>query len=275
MGRARAAGAAMAMVVLGVAVALMAAALSPSSGAAAGGEGPITVAVGNEAPVEFDFDISPRRLPAGDPGATELRLGLDEAEYSGAGITPGITTARFGLDRSIELEPGDLPVCRVSGVNASQDAGDLAACRPAVVGHAKAEVEVDFPESMATKVPVVGNVYNGGVARGAHELLVELPIAAPVGGIVWIVARTRPIARGRLGTELTLTTPMLVGGSGVFLDLELDLRRGFTHDGERVGFVGAECRDRRLLATYAATFGDGTRFEGDSTRVCSRRPAQH
>ena len=249
------------------------AALAPAVGGAAGGETPVTVAVGNEGPAWFEFGISPRHRPARDPGATELKLGIEASPSigSGDGIPPGIEEAKFGLDRSIHLERGDLPVCRRPGVNFPQiDASGADLCpQAAVVGHAEAAIEVAFPESKPLILSTEGKVYVGGTRRGVPDLLVALPMEYPVSGTVSFLLPVRTVGAGRIGSEMAFTAPTLVGGDGFFLDFQLDLKRGFTDHGERTGYVTAECRDGKLAATVAVVFTDGTQYSQQSVRVCA------
>jgi hypothetical protein len=269
-GRARAAGAALAMTATIISMALLA---MPAAGVAAGGEAPVTVVTGFEGPAWFNFGISPKLLPAGDPGATELKLELEESPPigSGDGIPPGIAEATFGLDRSIRLDRGDLPVCRMPGLNFPQiDASGAELCpRAAVVGHAEAVIEIAFPERESLILSTEGNVYNGGAVRGVPILLVALPTENPVGGRVAFVVQVRPIRSGRIGSELTFKIPTLFGGQGLFRSFKLDLERGFTDHGERTGYVTAECRDGKVKATLAAVFTDGTQYSQEAVRACS------
>jgi hypothetical protein len=250
------------------------AALAPAIGAAAGGEAPITVKVGIEAPAEFDFGISPMPLPARDPGATELQLAVAESPHISDGIPPGIEATRFGLDRSIRLEPHGPPVCRWPTVESGIqiDAAGASECPRAVIGRAEATIEFALDETNPFKVPSTGKVYNGGTRGGATDLLVELLVPAPFESIIRMIVPVRSVPRGRIGSEATLTAPTLAGGAGFFLSFRLDLKRAFGRGGgERGGYVNAECRDGQLAATFAAAFTDGTRYAQESVRACSPR----
>jgi hypothetical protein len=261
------------VVALAVGTIGLTAALAPAVGGAAGSEMPGTVAVGNEAPAWFTFGISPTLLPAGDPGATELKLAVEESPS--VGIPPGIEEAKFGLDRSIRLERGDLPVCRRPGVNFPQIESTGADLCPqtAVIGHAEAAIEVAFPESRPLIDSTTGKVYIGGTRRGVPNLLVALPTADPIGGMVAVLVPVRPVRGGRIGSEMTFTAPTLLGGDGFFLNFQLELRRGFAEGGERTGYVTAECRDGKLTAQLDVTFTDGTQYAQESSRACTRHRA--
>jgi hypothetical protein len=264
---------------VGVAVAALAmgticltAALLPAMGAAEGGETPTVVKVGNEAPADFNFGISPTLLPAGDPGATELRLDVEEnpGVFPG-GIPPGIREARFGLDRSIHLEPHGPPVCRWPAIESGeqiQTAGP-SECPRAVIGRVEATIEFALAENPPIQVPVTGKVYNGGTRPGATDLLLEMALPAPIFATLQLLVPVRVVGQGRIGSEATVTVPTLVGGYGFLIGLSLDLRRGFSVDGERGGYVTAACPDGKLMATFAADFTDGTQYAQPSVRACT------
>lgn len=260
-------------VALGVMTIGSTAALAPAAAAVEGGETPAPVAVGDEAPANFYFDISPRLLLATDPGATELKVWVEASPPIGAGegLPPGIHEARIGLDRSIRLDPGNLPVCRRPGVNFPQvDASGAELCpRAAVVGRAEATIEVAFPEAKPIILATKGKVYIGGTRGGVPQLLVGMPVEGPIGGTIAFLLPVLPVRGGRIGNELAFTAPALAGGDGTFLSLQLDLRHGFIDRGERTGYVTAECHDRKLVATLAVTFIDGTQYSEDAVRACS------
>lgn len=250
------------------------AALAPAIGTAAGGEAPTVVKVGIEGPAEFDFGISPMPLPGRDPGATELQLAVEESPHISDGIPPGIEETRFGLDRSIHLEPHGPPVCRWPTVEGGIqiDAAGASECPRAIVGRAEATLEFAFDETNPFKVPSKGKVYNGGTRGGATDLLIELPVSEPFESTIRLIVPVRSVRQGRIGSEATFTAPTLAGGAGFFLSFRLDLERGFRRkDGERGGYVNAECRDGKLAATFAAAFTDGMQYAQESVRACSPR----
>lgn len=251
------------------------AALAPAIGAADGGESPVTVQAGMEAPAEFSFGISPMPLPASDPGATELDLAVEGSPPTNDGIPPGIKEARIGLDRSIHLEPHGPPVCRWPAIESGIqiDAAGKSECPRAFVGSAEAMIEFAFAESTPIELPSKGKVYNGGTRRGATDLLVELQVPEPIDSTLPLLVPVRPVRRGRIGSEATFTAPTLASGDGFFLSFKLDLKRGFRRqDGERGGYVTAECRDGKLAATFATVFTDGTQYAQESVRACAPDP---
>jgi hypothetical protein len=260
---------------LGVGMIGLTAALAPAVGDAAGGEAPVTVKVGDETPADFDVGISPTLLPPNEPAATEFRLSVEEhPRFFGDGVPPGITEARFGFDRSIDLEPHGPPVCRWPAVESGIqiDAAGNTDCARALVGRAEATLEFAFDETTPFKVPSTGKVYNGGTRGGATDLLVELLVPAPFESIIRMIVPVRSVPRGRIGSEATLTAPTLAGGAGFFLSFRLDLKRAFGRGGgERGGYVNAECRDGKLAATFAAAFTDGTQYAQESVRACNSR----
>ena len=98
--------------------------------------------------------------------------------------------------------------------------------------------------------------------------MVELSGGAPLSGTLQMLVPVRSIGQGRIGSGATVTMPKLSGGSGVFLSFNLELTRAFTRDGERLGYVTADCRDGKLKATSTMVFTDGSRYSQESIRAC-------
>jgi hypothetical protein len=257
---ARASVAVATVVVIGVA-----AAISPAVGGAAGGEASAVVSVGTgEPPAEFSFGISPTSLPPADPGATSLDLAIEESRSAAAGTAVGLSEAKIGLDRSIQFDPRELPDChRLLQIDLGPDR-----CHGDVVGQAEADVEVAYPEGVPIELTGRGPIYNDGVHPRGTQLIVDIPIE-PMPGVLRLVVPVERVKHGRIGSEATIKVPMIAGGSGSLRDLRLELRRGFNRDGERVGYVDAECRDGKLAAWLSAVFRDGTTGQQEpAVRAC-------
>jgi hypothetical protein len=222
-------------------------------------------------PFYGSIGISPKRLPAGDPGATELRIHLEDKGITDTGAPAGVKETKIGLDRSIRFEPGTLPVCRWPGVESGiqiQSTG-IGECPRAVVGRVEATVLFAYAENTPITIPVKGKIYNGGIRGGTIYLLVELPLGLNWGGTVPLVVPVRAVKAGRIGSEATIRLPRLGDGAGHWLNLDLELQRGLNQDGKSVGYVNADCRDGKLAATFAAVLADGNKFAGESIIACT------
>lgn len=241
-----------------------------AQGLAAGGEGPVSVQI-PEPPPSFQFEVSPKALPSGEPGAATLKFGIEE-ELSAAG-QDGISVATIGLDRSIGLDPLGLPACRWPALEShiQVELTRPAECPHAIVGHAEVAILLADPDSKSLVLSSRGKVYNGGVRRGATRLMVELPLGPPMGQDLDLIVLVHHASEGRIGSEATIKIPAIAAGSAHLFELQLELGRSFMRDGERVAYVGAECRDGKLLASWSVLLTDGTKARSEVTRACTRQ----
>lgn len=246
----------------------MVVALVPVAGIAAGGEGPIYAGVGEPA-AEFDFGLSPKRLPSKETASATLKLKVEEVPP--AGTRRGIASATIGLDRSIHLEPHGLPVCRWPALEGGIqiDAAGPDECDRAVVGRAEAKVQFAFPESRPITVPSEGNVYNAGTRNGAIDLLFELPFSQPLNGSLRLLVPVRSVRRGRIGSEMTIKVPTITSGYGMLFELQFELGRTFVRHRERAAYVEAKCRGGKLAASMRAVLRDGTAGQEEFVRACT------
>jgi hypothetical protein len=239
-------------------------------GSAAEDGAPPVVTIGDEPAAALDFGVTPHLLPEDRRVPVRLELGADVE--GAAGIPSGLATMTIAVDRSIEFEPGDLPVCRWPAVeyHLQVDAARSGECPRAVVGHGMARIEFAFPESEPIIVPAPVTVFNGGMADGALELLIEMRVTQPLDGTVRLLAPIRHSHRGWAGTEVTIEMPTLSGGAGMLLELQLELGRHFRDEGRSSAFVTARCRHGKVAASLSAAVTDGTSVVGESIRACGR-----
>jgi hypothetical protein len=247
-----------------------AAGLVPMAGAV-GGETPAVVTVGT-LPVVFNFGVSPKALPAPDPGEAELKVSFEDRREDG-GIPSALTTATIGLDKSITLEPRGLPTCwwaRSENTVQIQSAG-VEDCSDAVVGRVEAKVLIAFAEQTPVSIAARGTIYNGGVHRGRTMLGFEIPVPEPLSAALRLHMQVRPVQNSRIGSEATLRFPQIAGGAGLVEELRFELGRAFRRRGEPVGYVSAECPEGNLIATYKATLVDGSESTESWSRPCASR----
>jgi hypothetical protein len=241
------------------------AALAPALGSAAEDETPRAVSIGVGASSSLNFGVTPTRLPPDLSTPVTLRLGM-EVVPGEPGIPPGLSTLDIGLDRSIEFEPGDLPVCRWPGVQIDALRTE---CPRAVVGRGQAQILVAFPENTPIRILSKVTVYNGGIVHGAVQLLIEMAIGTPVSGAVRVTVPIRRMSGGRIGSEATIQMPTIASGNGMVTELQLEIGRTFKQEGKRTGFVTAKCRDGKLVTAMTATLTDETKTEEKSVRACT------
>jgi hypothetical protein len=243
--------------------------LAPSVGDAADG-GPAGT---GEPAATLEFAVTPKRLPPPGTRAETMTIGIEENATLTEGFPTGMTTATVGLDRSISLEPRGLPVCRWPGVEGGiqiASAGDE--CPHAVVGTVEGSLFFDYPENTPIRTFGKGKVYNGGVRRGVTYLLLEIPFGAPLSAALRLVVPVRPARHGRIGSEATITVPRIADGYGLLTSLRIEVGRTVSRQKGPAGYVIAECRDRKLVASLSVVLGGETQGEGQEVvRSCGAR----
>ena len=230
----------------------------------------MTVTVG-EPPGSFNFGIAPTLLPPADPGAGRLDIDIEDQPSTTGQLPPPMSELTIGLDRSIQLEPLGLPICGWAQHPRLQIENPMAGCSQAVIGRFVGEIVVAFPEEVPIHTPVSGKIYNGGRQHGAAIVGLRMLVSAPVLGALRLLMKVRSVHDGRIGSQMTVKIPEIVGGSGVLTRLDFELGRAFNRGGERAGYVNATCPDGKLLAAARATYVDGTSSEVEATRACTRR----
>jgi hypothetical protein len=258
-------GAVVASFVVGLAIVTMGLA-----GTASGQETAITLPTEGESSATLEFGLTPKVLPARGRQVAKLVLGVEEE--GAEGIPPGISTATFGIDRAIELDPFGIPPCRspaTEGVQVDSAGAGETDCRRSIVGRAEAKIMFAYPENDPMTVTGRGTVYFAGNRPWGSELLVEIPFGIPLSANLDLMVPIRSVSEGRIGGDATVKIPQIADGYGLLRSLRLELGRVFSRDGERVDYVDAECRDDELRAALSVELGDGTEARGESTRVCA------
>jgi hypothetical protein len=253
------------LLVVGLAVVM-----SAGVGIAAGGETVVTVQTEGESAVSLGFGLTPKVLPVRGRQVAKLVIGVEEE--GAQGIPPGISTATFGIDKAIELDPLGLPPCRTpatEGVQVDSAGAGETDCGRSIVGRAEAKIMFAYPENDPITVLGRGTVYFAGDRPWGSDLFVEIPFGMPMSANLDLIVPIRSVSEGRIGGDATVKIPEIADGYGLLRSLRLELGRVFSRNGEWVNYVNAECRRGELRAALGVGLGDGTEARGESTRVCA------
>jgi hypothetical protein len=240
------------------------------AGTASGREAEIALPTEGESSATLQFGLTPKVLPAHGRQVSRLVLGVEEE--GAEGIPPGISTATFGIDKAIELDPLGLPPCRspaTEGVQVDSAGAGETDCRRSIVGRAEAKIMFAYPENDPITVLGRGTVYFAGDRPWGSDLLVEIPFGMPMSASLDLIVPIRSVSEGRIGGDATVKIPQLAAGYGLLRSLRLEIGRVFSRNGEWVNYVNAECRRGELRAALGVELGDGTEARGESTRVCT------
>jgi hypothetical protein len=239
-------------------------------GTAIGREAEITLPTESESSATLRFALTPKVLPAHGRQVPKLVLGIEEERAEV--IPPGISTATFGIDKAIELDPLGPPPCRspaTQGIQVDSAGAGETDCRRSIVGHAEAKITFAYPENDPITVLGRGTVYFAGDRPWGSDLFVEIPFGMPMSANLDLIVPIRSVSEGRIGGDATVKIPEIADGYGLLRSLRLELGRVFSRNGEWVNYVNAECRRGELRATLGVEFGDGTEARRESTRTCT------
>jgi hypothetical protein len=251
-----------ALMVLGV-VALMAVS-AVGIAVAAGGEGPVTVRVGEETDLTPSIGFTPKALSR--TSYTPIQLSLFQQVSEEYGHPPAERELLMELDRNVMIRTKGLPACHLglqTGISFEE------ACAGARVGSGEETVQVAFAEQDPINVPAKLQIFNGGERDGAITMYVYGDFSAPISGsLITKVVFTR-IDNGRFGWLADAQMPQITGGSGSVVDLDLKIGRQYSYEGKKASVLSAKCTDGKLQAHLQVGFEDGTSGESTLTRACT------
>lgn len=210
---------------------------------------------------KFGGQVVPKSLPKHEMAPVALRLwgqfSTDDGTHPSA-----LREATIDIDRNVTINAKGLPVCHLPGIQIQAAPGFRKRCREAVIGGAKADFELAFPESMPVRVPSKLAVCNGGVKDGVTTLYVRGEITVPVPAAIVVAIKIKKSHEGRYGLRAVATIPQIVGGDGSLLDLSLKVKRLFNYKGTRKSYAMARCPDGHLDVGVSTLFKNETRAPG-------------
>lgn len=201
--------------------------------------------------------ISPSTLPRHESAPITARLegqiGTDDHSHP-----PALRSIDVEVDRTIGIDALGLPICRASQIEVRTSAAARAACRDAIVGTGRAEVEVAFPEQLPFSAVGPVTLFNGGVHGPATTVLVHAYVAVPAPTAIVTKATVTRIDSGRFGLRIEARIPRIAGGSGSVTKFKLKVGRRFTYRGREKSFLVASCPTGSWATQGNVLFADGT-----------------
>jgi hypothetical protein len=249
-------------------VAALGAALALTFAAGASGK-PKVWCVGNIC-VTDDGGISPSKLPKRGTAPVTARLnGIIETRDGSH--PPALQSIQMDIDKTIELDAVGLPACRTGKIQSRTSADARNACRSAIVGSGKAEVEVAFPEQTPFRStgPVV--LFNGGVRGRTTTVLLHAYVNVPAPTAIITKATVTRIDRGRFSLRVAARIPRIAGGAGSVTSFDLEVGRKYTYKGRKKSLLAASCPTGTWWTQGEAQFEDGTKLGINHPFSCTPR----
>ena len=230
---------------------------------AAGGEGPVTVKVGN-LELEADGGFSPTALSKTKQTPIELKASgaVTEADSS---HPPAIREVVLEADKNGEVHLAGIPTCKSGQLQATDTNAAMKACKSALIGTGEATAQVAFAEQKPIDVNSKILVFNGGEKGGKATMFIHAYFANPISGAIVTTVTITKHKHGRFGTLAVAKIPQITGGSGSITKFNLAIKKNVAGKNP----ISAKCTDGKLKVHVLGKFEDGTKAETEIIRSCT------
>src|ERR1700720_1272588 len=212
--------------------------------ASASGEKPIVVRSGNVV-LTLNGNASPTALPRHMLAPISFHASGKIATTDG-GHPPALEEVVLDVGKAGTIEANQFPTCRASQLEARTTKQAESACRDAIVGTGKTEVEVLFAESIpfTAKGPLV--IFNGGEKGGKSLLLIHAYVSVPAPTAIVTTIVTTKEHKGPYRLHSVAKIPLIAGGAGSPTYFFLNITRK--------GYLTANCSNGHFSAHLSASF---------------------
>ncbi len=228
---------------------------------------PIKVIAGN-LELTANGSFSPQALPKNEPAPITLNISGKIRTLDGK-HPPAVKEVVIETDKNGFINAKGLPKCTSGKLQAQTTEKARAACKSAIVGEGKTDIEVEFPE----QAPFIAKsdllAFNGGTSGGKTTVYIHAYLSSPVSAAVVTTVKVSKIHNGRYGLKSVATIPKIAGGYGSPISFSLKIGRTFTYKGKKQSYLLAQCPDGHLNAKGVGIFSDGTRLAGSLVRACT------
>jgi hypothetical protein len=230
---------------------------------AAGGEGPVTVKVGN-LELTANGGFTPKALSKTKQTPIELTAeGL--VKESDGSHPPAAREIIIEGDKNAEVHVKGIPTCKSGQLQATDTTAAEKACKPAIIGEGEAIAEVAFAEQPPIKVKSKLLLFNGGEKGGKITWFAHAYFSNPISGAIVSTVTIQKKKNGRFGTYTLTKVPQITGGSGSIVAFNLKIKKNVGG----VNPISAKCTDGKLKVHVEAKFEDGTKAATEIVRACT------
>ncbi|HTR75773.1 MAG TPA: hypothetical protein VMH33_11035 [Solirubrobacterales bacterium] len=233
---------------------------------AAGGEGPVTVRVG-ELELTAGGGFTPKTLSKTKQTPIAIKASGSVRMQNG-GHPPAIREILIEADKNGEAHTKGIPACKAGKLQATTTAAALRACGTSLIGEGTAVAQVAFPEQKPINVSSKLLLFNGGEKNGKLTWLGHVYFSNPVSGAIVTTATITKIHHGRFGTRGVIKIPQIVGGYGSGISFTLEIFKSVKVGGKTYNPISASCPDGKLKVHVEGKFEDGTRAQTEIIRAC-------
>ena len=230
---------------------------------AAGGEGPVTVKVGN-LELTADGGFSPKGLSKTKQTPISLTAAGEVKEADGS-HPPAIREVIIEADKAGEVHTKGIPTCTSGQLQATETSAAEKACGKALIGKGTATAEVALPEQRPINVNSKVLVFNGGEKGGKTTIFIHAYFSSPVSGAIVTTGTITKHKNGPFGTLGVFKIPQITGGSGSITKFNLEIFKNVAGKNP----ISATCPNGKLKVHVLGKFEDGTKAETEIIRACT------
>jgi hypothetical protein len=237
---------------------------------AAGGEGPVTVKVGN-LELTSDINFSPKAVSKTKQTPLLITSAGSVKEADGS-HPPAAREIFIEADKEGEIHTKGIPICKSGQLQATDTEAALKACKPALIGEGTATAQVAFPEQRPISISSKLLLFNGGEKGGKTTWFAHIYLTDPVSAAIVTTVTITKIHKGRFGTLAVAKIPQIAGGAGSGTAFTLKIFKTVKGiDGKPLNPISAVCADGKAKFHIAAKFEDGTKAEAEIVRACTTK----
>jgi hypothetical protein len=230
---------------------------------AAGGEGPVTVKVGN-LELTADGGFTPKALSKTKQTPITLTAAGEIKEADGS-HPPAIREVILEADKAGEVHLKGIPTCKSGQLQATETKAAEKACGSALIGSGTATAQVEFAEQKPINVNTKILVFNGGEKGGKATMFIHAYFAQPISGAIVTTVTITKHKHGRFGTLAVAKIPQITGGSGSITKFNLSIKKSVAGKNP----ISSKCEDGKLKVHVLGKFEDGTKAETEIIRACT------
>lgn len=230
---------------------------------AAGGEGPVTVKVGN-LEVTADGGFKPTTISKTKQTPIELEASGEVQEADGS-HPPAVRELLIEGDKNAEIHVKGIPTCKSGEIQATDTTAAKKACGSALIGEGTTTAQVAFAEQKPVNVTAKLLLFNGGEKGGKITWYAHAFFSNPISGAIVTTVTITKHPHGRFGTLAVAKIPQITGGSGSIISFDLKIKKNVAG----VNPISAKCSDGKLKVHVQAKFEDGTKAETEIIRACT------
>lgn len=219
----------------------------------------------------IEATVSPKKLSKSGPTPVTLHVTTKTGTTAGADAVPvPAVEAVVDFDKNTKLFTKGVPTCEIGKLQSASTEIALRECGKAKIGSGSATALIPVGTRVFTE-PTTVTAFNGVPQGGKPVVLLHTYGVAPVQTTLVLSGVITNYGKQGYGPRLTVSIPLLVGGTGALTEFQTSIGKTFSYKGKKRSYVSAECRKSPLRARGAFTYLDGQSLTATATQACTKK----